>query len=106
MTRDGPRDGNRRLRAATDERPRRRRGDDGDDGDDGDPGERRVVGEDARDAADARGGGEECVRVDPRKRFEGADRRLVSFGRGSAENARARDEIGRLTEATTVDARA
>ena len=103
MTRDGPRDGNRRLRAATDERPRRRRGDDGDDGDDG---ERRVVGEDARDATDARGGGEECVRVDPRKRFEGADRRLVSFGRGSAENARARDEIDRLTEATTVDARA
>jgi hypothetical protein len=102
VTRDGPRDGNRRLRAATDERPRRRRGDDGDDGDDGDPGERRVVGEDARDAADARGGGEECVRVDPRKRFEGA----VSFGRGSAENARARDEIDRLTEATTVDARA
>ena len=103
MTHDGPRDGNRRLRAATDERPRRRRGDDGDDGDDG---ERRVVGEDARDATDARGGGEECVRVDPRKRFEGADRRLVSFGRGSAENARARDEIDRLTEATTVDARA
>ena len=95
--------GNRRLRAATDERRRRRRGDDGDDGDDG---ERRVVGEDARDATDARGGGEECVRVDPRKRFEGADRRLVSFGRGSAENARARDEIDRLTEATTVDARA
>ncbi len=91
------------MRAATDERPRRRRGDDGDDGDDG---ERRVVGEDARDATDARGGGEECVRVDPRKRFEGADRRLVSFGRGSAENARARDEIDRLTEATTVDARA
>jgi len=103
VTHDEPRDGNRRLRAATDERRRRRRGDDGDDGDDG---ERRVVGEDARDATDARGGGEECVRVDPRKRFEGADRRLVSFGRGSAENARARDEIDRLTEATTVDARA
>ena len=48
------------------------------------------------------------MRADPRRRFEGAGRGALSFRsvEGGAAKARARDEIDRLTEARSVDARA